>query len=150
MDRSVWLSILLVLLAVAFVVSGRVAMDAAKGYAAHQQLGEIEALAGAPPSPELAERVTATAGCVYGFRPPVRACWYVWADPSEPAYLAGVATRVRSEATTSAVAWGAGALLTWGLALLSAWKASRPRRPYRPVTLARHVAAHPPGGRLTP
>ena len=64
--------------------------------------------------------------------------------------LKAVATKVQSEALSSAAAWGTGAVLSWILVLIAAWKASRPPKPYRPMSIPRAVTTHPPGGRLTP
>ena len=106
-DRSFWLSILVLLLAVTLVMTGRAVLEAAKGLQGEALLAEIEVLAGRPSSVELAERVTEAAGCVRGFRPEVRSCWYAWAEPTRPDYLRVVAERVRADGTGEAIRWSA-------------------------------------------
>lgn len=148
MDRSFWLSILLLVLSLALVLSGRAVLEAAKGRQGGALLAEIDALAGQPSSVALAHRVTEAAGCIRGFRPGVRSCWYVWAEPSRPDYLRVVAERVRSDGTDAAIRWSALALPLWLVVVFAAWKTTRPRRPYRPPPLAPPVTAERPPGRL--
>ncbi len=135
MDRSFWLSILLLALSLSLVTSGRAILEAADGLQGDALVAEIDALGGQPSSLELAERVTEAAGCIRGFRPEVRSCWYVWAEPSRPDYLRVVAERVRDDGTGAAVRWAALAVPLWLLVVLAAWKATRPKRPYRPPPL---------------
>jgi hypothetical protein len=150
MDRSFWLSLLVLLLAVTLVVSGRAVLEAAKGLQGEALLSEIEALAGRPSSLELADRVTESAGCVRGFRPEVRSCWYAWAEPRRPDYLRVVAERVRADGSGEAVRWSALAMPLWVMAALAAWQATRPKRRYRPRPLSAPVTTQQPGGRLLP
>ncbi len=132
MDRSFWLSILLLALSLAFVLSGRAILEAADGFHGEALLAEIDELEGRPSSVALADRVTEAAGCIRGFRPEVRSCWYVWAEPSRPDYLRVVAQRVRDDGVGEAIRWTVVALPFWLLAGISAWKATRPKRAYRP------------------
>ena len=150
MDRSFWLSLMAVGLAVALLLTGRAAIDAVKAVEGSRLVAEIESLEGAPSSVELATRVTDAADCIYGFRPRVRSCWYVWADPSRPDYLMVVAERVRSDATGSAVSWAAGAFGFWLMAVITAWGARRPKRPFRLRSTSPPARIARPPGRLTP
>ena len=147
MDRSFWLSILLLVLALTLVLSGRAAMEAAKGLEGEALLAELDALAGRASSVELADRVTEAAGCVRGFRPEVRSCWYAWAEPSRPDYLRVVAERIRSDGTSEAVRWSALALPLWVAAVLAAWKVTRPKRQMRPPSPATAMPNQRPPGR---
>jgi hypothetical protein len=146
-DRSFWLSLLLLLLAVTLVMSGRAVIEAAKGLQGEALVAEIDALAGRPSSLELAERVTEAAGCVRGFRPEVRSCWWAWAQPERPDYLRVVAERVRADGTGEAVRWSTLAFPLWLLAMVAAWKATRPTSPYRPPPSSA-PATRQPRGRL--
>jgi hypothetical protein len=150
MDRSFWISLLVLLLAVTLLMSGRAVREAAKGLQGEALLSEIEALAGGPSSVELAERVTESAGCVRGSRPEVRSCWYVWAEPGRADYLRVVAERVRADGTGAAIRWSALAFPLWMVAVIAAWKATRPKRPYRPPPVSAPVKAQRSGGRLLP
>lgn len=150
MDRSFWFSILLLVLSVALVVSGRAYLEASKGMQGEALLAEIEALRGQPSNVELADRVTEAAGCVRGFRPEVRSCWYAWAEPSRPDYLRVVAERTRADGTNAATHWFVLALPLWLLAIFALWKATRPRQPFRPAPLTKALPADRPHGRLTP
>ncbi len=132
MDRSFWISILLLALSLALVLSGRAILEANHGLHGEALLAEIDALEGRPSSVALADRVTEAAGCIRGFRPEVRSCWYVWAEPSRPDYLRVVAQRVRDDGGGEATRWTLAALPFWLLAGISAWKATRPKRAYRP------------------
>ena len=148
MDRTLWLSFLALGLAMALVFTGRAALDSSKSLAATALVAEIERLDGAPASIELSERVTDAAGCLYGFRPPLRSCWYVWAQPSRPDYLMVVAERVRSDATGSVVPWAAGALAFWLLVIVTAWKARRPTPPIQRLPIPKPASAQTPPRRL--
>ncbi len=150
MDRSFWLSLMAVGLAIALLFTGRAALDTAKAFEGSRLVAEIENLEGTPSSVDLAIGVTDAAGCIYGVRPRVRSCWYVWADPSHPDYLMVVAERVRSDATSSAVSWAAGAFVFWLLAIITAWGASRPKPPLRLRPISPPVRIARPPGRLTP
>jgi hypothetical protein len=145
MDRSFWLSILLVVL----VLSGRAALEAAKGLEGEALLAELDALDGGASSVELADRVTEAAGCVRGFRPEVRSCWYAWAEPSRFDYLHVVAERVRSDGIGEAIRWSALAIPLWLAAALSAWKVTRPRGQMRPPPPATAVPNRRPPGHQT-
>ena len=149
MDRSFWLSILLVVLALTLVLSGRAALEAAKGLEGEALLAELDALEGGASSVELADRVTEAAGCVRGFRPEVRSCWYAWAEPSRSDYLRVVAERVRSDGTGEAIRWSALAIPLWVAAVLAAWKVTRPRRQMRPRPLTTAMPNQRPPGRQT-
>jgi hypothetical protein len=114
---------------------------------------EIERLDGAPSTRELADRVTEAAGCIYGNRPRVRTCWYAWAHPEEPRFLALIAERVQADSGGSALGYLLGALPFWLLALFGAWKATRPSRPLRPSLQAhasRRLDPPPPHSRPVP
>lgn len=150
MDRSLWLSLLLVALSMALVITGRTAMDVAQTAHASALVAEIDGLAGAPAATDLAERVTESAGCIYGFRPPVRSCWYVWAEPTRADYLRVVAERVRADAMREAALFGLVAVVLWAAVAITAWKATRPRPPYRPPRIVRSVRVDPPPRRLVP
>ena len=145
MDRSFWLSILLLVLSMTLVMSGRAALEAVKSREGEALLAEIEALAGRPASVELADRVTEAAGCVRGFRPEVRSCWYAWAEPERPDYLRVVAERVRSDGTGEAIRWAALALPLWLVASVAAWKVLRPGRSGQSRFSASAAAQPPPG-----
>ncbi len=147
MDRSFWLSILLLVLALTLVLSGRAAIEAAKGLEGEALLAELDALAGQASSVELADRVTEAAGCVRGFRPEIRSCWYAWAEPSRPDYLRVVAERIRSDGTGEALRWSALALPLWIAAVLAAWRVTRPRRQMRPPSAATAMPNQRPPGR---
>jgi hypothetical protein len=149
-DRSFWLSMLVLLLAVALVMTGRAVLEAARGLQGEALLVEIEVLEGRPSSVELAERVTEAAGCVRGFRPEVRSCWYAWAEPTRPDYLRVVAERVRADGTGEAIRWSALAFPLWVVAAVAAWKATRPKRPYRPPPSSAPARTQRSGGRLLP
>jgi hypothetical protein len=148
-DRSFWLSILLLVLALTLVLSGRAAIEAAKGLEGEALLAELDTLAGRASSVELADRVTEAAGCVRGFRPEVRSCWYAWAEPTRPDYLRVVAERVRSDGTGEAIRWSALALPLWVAAALAAWKVTRPRGQMRPPAPATAMPNRRPPGRQT-
>jgi len=150
MDRSFWLSLMAVGLAIALLLTGRAALDTAKAVEGSRLVAEIESLEGAPSSVELSTRVTDAAGCIYGFRPRVRSCWYVWADPSRPDYLMVVAQRVRSDATGSAVSWAAGAFVFWLMAIITAWGARRPTPRVRLHPIQPPITPERPPGRLMP
>jgi hypothetical protein len=150
MDRTFWLSLVAVGLAMALVLGSRAIMDAATYANGAALAAEIERLDGAPSSQELADRVTAAAGCIYGFRPRVHTCWYVWAHPERPAYLAVIAQRVQDDAGGSALGYGVASLPFWLLALLGAWRASKRPQVFRPSLLQPRVEPPRPHGRMMP
>jgi hypothetical protein len=136
MDRSIWLSFLALGLGVALLLTGRALADGQVYLRGASLAAEIEALAGAPSSQDLATRTTEAAGCIYGNQPRVRTCWYAWAHPERPAYLALIAERVQADAGGSALGHLIAALPFWLLVLLSAWKSTRTRPEFRPSLLA--------------
>jgi hypothetical protein len=151
MDRSFWLTLLFVVLSVALVVSGRAYLDVSEAIHGANLVAEIDDLGGQPSNVELADRVTEAAGCIRGFRPSVRSCWYAWADPSRPDYLRVVAERVRSDATSEARLFSGFAIVLWLLVILTAWKTTRPRPTFRDqLRRATATAKESPPGRLTP
>lgn len=153
MDRSLWLSLMALGLGIAVLLTGRALMDGLDYVNGVALTAEIERLEGAPSTQELADRVTEAAGCIYGDRPRVRTCWYAWAHPEEPRFLALIAERVQADSGGSALGYSLGALPFWLLALFSAWKASRPSRTLRPSLLtesSQRVDPPAPHGRLVP
>lgn len=152
MDRTLWLSLMALGLAIALLLSGRAVMDGVVYLEGARLAAEIEHLDGAPSSPALAERTTAAAGCILGDRPRVRSCWYAWAHPERPDYLAVIAQRVQDDSGGSALGYLLGALPFWLLVAVAAWKATRPTRPFRPSALQPSVeAVRPrPHGRMIP
>ena len=150
MDRSLWLSLLAVGLVIALLFTGRMALDARETVTAAGLITEIEGLEGAPASADLAERTTEAAGCLYGFRPRVHSCWYVWAAPTRADYLMVVAERAYSDSEGSTIGWATGSLPFWLLAAFAAWKAIRMPRPTRPSAMAPTVEPTRPAGRLMP
>ena len=104
---------------------------------------EIEALQGAPSSNDLMTRTTEAAGCEYGFQPPVRTCWYAWAEPQDPRFLAIIAQRVMDDSGGSALGYGLAALPFASLALFAGWRASRKPVVFRPSLMADQHAIKP-------
>lgn len=131
-DRSLWLSLMAVGLAIGVLVSLRAVDDASSYILGHELASEIASLGGEPSSEDLMTRTTESAGCLYGFRPPLATCWYAWAHPERPEYLALIAERVQADSGGSALAHLFIALPFWALAAFSLWKATRRRPPYRP------------------
>ena len=135
----------------ALVVTGRAFLDIRQTLHGAELVAEIDSLGGQPSSVELADRVTEAAGCIRGFRPTVRSCWYAWADPSKPDYLCVVAERVRADAAREAMLFSGSAIVLWILVLLTVWKASRPQPTYRERLQKATAPPKPqPPGRLTP
>lgn len=132
MDRSLWLSLLALGLGIAVLLSFRAALDGGNYLRGAALAAEIESLQGAPSSQDLTERTTEAAGCVYGNQPRVRTCWYAWAHPERPEYLAVIAERVKADSGGSALGHLSGAIPFWLLVVVAAWKASRPRPGFRP------------------
>lgn len=151
MDRTMWISLMALGLGLAVLLTGRAFIDGVDYLHAVDLAAEVESLDGAPSSQDLAERVTEAAGCIYGNRPPVRTCWYAWARPENPRFLAIIAARVQADAGGSALGHLFASLPFWALALVSAWKASRPSRPLRPslsVPPSHRLDPPPPHGRM--
>jgi len=132
MDRSLWLSLLALGLGIAVLLSLRAVSDGSDYLRGAALAAEIESLQGAPSSKDLADRTTEAAGCVYGNRPRVRTCWYAWAHPERPEYLALIAERVKADSGGSALGYLSGAVPFWLLVVVAAWKATRPRAEFRP------------------
>lgn len=153
MDRSSWLSLLVLGLGLALLLTARAATDGMVYLEGAALAAEIEQLDGAPSSKDLADRTTGAAGCIYGDRPRVRTCWYAWAHPERPEYLAVIAERVQNDSGGSALGYFSAALPFWVLALFAAWKSTRQRQPLRP-SLAKSQVGPPrpprPHGRLIP
>jgi hypothetical protein len=143
MDRMSWLSLLVVGLAVALLLTSRAALDGADFVNGATLQAEVQALDGEPSTKELADRVTGAAGCVYGYRPRLQTCWYAWAHPERPAYLEIIATRVMADSGGSALGYAFASLPFWLLALVSGWKASRWRPPASPVRLTPRIEPAP-------
>jgi len=139
MDRSFWLSLMALGLAVGTLLGLRVADDTSSYLLGRALAVEIEQLKGAPSSEDLATRTTEAAGCIYGFQPPVRSCWYAWAHPERPQYLALIAQRIQDDAGGSALGYLSVALPFWLLAAFSARQAMRPRRRLQPSLARPHV-----------
>ena len=149
MDRSLWLSLLAVGLSLAVLFTVRAVVDGQRSLHATSLIARIEALKGGPSTQELAEEVNGAAGCIYGNRPEVRSCWYVWQAPTRADYQMVVAERVLTDSTGSAISWALGSAPFWVLAGFSAWKATRPKLKFRPSTAA--VTGGPrPSGRPVP
>lgn len=150
MDRSIWLSLLALGLGVGLLLGIRAGMDGADYFHGASLAAEIRALDGAPSSHELMTQTTEGAGCLYGIQPPVRTCWYAWAEPENPAFLAIIAQRIMDDSGGSALGYGFAALPFLALALLSAWKATRQQPVFRPSLLAQQQSLKPPSpdGRL--
>ena len=151
MDRTFWLSLMVLGLGIAVLLTARAATDGATYLRGVSLAAEIQQLDGAPSSPDLADRTTEAAGCIYGNRPRVHTCWYAWAHSERPEYLAVIADRIQVDSGGSALGYFAGALPFWVLALVAAWRASRRRTPFRPSALQRpRVEPMGPPGRLMP
>jgi hypothetical protein len=149
MDRSLWLSLMAVGLSLAVLFTVRAVLDAERAVHAADIKARIEALDGGPSTEALAEEVNEAAGCIYGNRPEIRTCWYVWQAPTRADYQLVVAERVLADSTSSAVSWALGSLPFWLLAGFSGWKATRPRQKFRPSTTP--VPGRPrPTGRPVP
>lgn len=150
MDRSIWLSLLALGLGVALLLGARAATDGADYLHGASLAAEIEALAGAPSDHDLMTRTTEAAGCQYGFQPPVRTCWYAWAQPERPEFLAIIAQRVMNDSGGSALGYALAALPFALLALFASWKATRKPPVFRPSLLAkeRSIKPTPTPGRL--
>jgi hypothetical protein len=136
MDRSFWLSLVALGLGIALLLTGRAVMDGVVYLQGVSLAAEIESLDGAPSSKELADRTTEAAGCIYGNRPRVRTCWYAWAHPERPEYLAVIAQRVQDDSGGSALGYLLGALPFWLLAIFAAWRSTRPVTRIRPSAAA--------------
>ena len=119
-------------LGIAVLLTGRAAMDGGVYFEGVSLAAEIEGLDGTPSSQDLADRTTEAAGCIYGDRPRVRTCWYVWAHPERPQYLAVIAERIKADSGGSALGYLAGATPFWLLVLFAAWRATRARPKIRP------------------
>lgn len=143
MDRSIWLSLMALGVGVVLLLGGRAVMDGADYLRGASLAAEIEALAGAPSDEDLMTRTTEAAGCLYGFQPPVRTCWYAWAEPERPEFLAIIARRVMDDSGGSALAYALGALPFGLLVLLAGWKATRAQPVFRPSLAARQRAMEP-------
>jgi len=150
MDRSIWLSLLALGLGIALLLGIRAGMDGADYLRGAALASEIEALQGAPSSQELMTRTTEAAGCLYGFQPPIFTCWYAWAQPERPEFLAIIAQRVMDDSGGSALGYALAALPFALLALLSGWRATRKQQVFRPSLLAQQTRMEPPStdGRL--
>lgn len=150
MDRSIWLSLLALGLGIALLLGARVWLDGSDYLLGASLAAEIEALDGAPSDEDLMTRTTEAAGCLYGFQPPVRTCWYAWAEPQEPRFLAIIAQRVMNDAGGSALGYAVAALPFVLLALLASWKSTRTPHVFRPSLMAKQdtLKAPPTDGRL--
>jgi hypothetical protein len=137
-------------LGVAVLLSGRAVLDGLDYVTGVNLAAEIERLDGAPSSQDLATRTTEAAGCIYGDRPRVRTCWYAWAHPERPEFLAIIAERIQADSGGSALGYLFGSLPFWVLALFAAWRATRPQKPFRPSLMAPPPKPPPPHGRLMP
>jgi hypothetical protein len=149
MDRSFWLSLMVLGLCIAVLLSLRAATDGVVYLQGAALATEIEALNGAPSSDDLMTRTTEAAGCLYGNRPPVFTCWYAWAHPERSEYLALIAERVRADSGGSALGYLGGALPFWLLALFSGWKATRPSSTFRHKFMTPRVDPPRTHGRIT-
>jgi hypothetical protein len=125
MSRLSWLSLAIVALSIAIVLTGRAALESDRVSMGTRLVAEVDALAGATPPAELSTRVTAAAECYPRLVPPDKACLYVWAYPSRADYLRLVASRLQGSATTAAVLWGIVAAIFWVVAGVLTWKAMR-------------------------
>jgi hypothetical protein len=150
MDRSLWLSLMAVGLVLALLFTVRAAVDAGLGLHAASLIEQIEAFEGGPSTEELGEAVNAAAGCIYGNRPRIRSCWYVWQAPTRGDYQLVVGERVLADASSSAVSWALGSLPFWIIALFAAWKATRRPVPFKPARSSPTPDRPRPGGRLIP
>jgi hypothetical protein len=150
MDRSLWLSLMAVGLVLALLFSLRAVVDARLALHAASLIERIEAFDGGASTVELGEAVTAAAGCVFGDRPAIRSCWYVWQAPTRADYQLVVGERVQADASGSAVSWGLASLPFWIVALLSAWKAAQRKVPFKPVRTSPAPERSRPGGRMVP
>lgn len=140
-------------LGIAVLLSGRALLDGMDYMNGVNLAAEVQRLDGAASSQDLAHRVTEAAGCIYGNRPPVRTCWYAWAHPEDPRFLAIIAQRVQDDSGGSALSYLLWSLPFWVLAAVSGWKASRPTKPFRPSLVAhptRPLDPPTPEGRLVP
>lgn len=150
MDRSIWLSFLALGLGVTLILGARAWLDGSDYILGASLAAEIEALQGAPSDEDLMTRTTEAAGCLYGTRPPVRTCWYAWAEPERPEFLAIIAQRVMDDSGGSALGYASAALPFALLALFAGWKATRTPQVFRPSLLAKQARIEPPrpDGRL--
>jgi len=150
MDRSIWLSLLALGLGIALLLGARAWLDGSSYVLGASLAAEIEALDGASSSEDLMTRTTEAAGCLYGIQPPVRTCWYAWAEPEESRFLAVIAQRVMDDSGGSALGYGLGGLPFALLALFAGWKATRAPKVFRPSLIAKQDAmkAPPRDGRL--
>ncbi|MEX1333811.1 MAG: hypothetical protein AB1Z66_00760, partial [Candidatus Limnocylindrales bacterium] len=128
---------------VVLLLGGRAIMDGADYLRGASLAAEIEALAGAPSNEDLMTRTTEAAGCLYGIQPPVRTCWYAWAEPERPDFLAIIAQRVMDDSGGSALAYALGALPFASMVMLAGWKATRAPQVLRPSLLAKQRAVKP-------
>ena len=150
MDRSIWLSLMALGLSIGVLLTGRALLDSVD-YLRGVTLGaEIAALDGAPSDEDLMTRTTEAAGCIYGNQPRVRTCWYAWAHPERPEYLALIAERVQADSGGSVIGYFLGALPFWVLAIFAGWKSTRPVPEFRPSLMAPRVESRPPQGRMVP
>lgn len=150
MDRSFWLSLMALGLGIALLLGGRAALDGLDYVRGVDLAAEIERLDGAPSSQELATRVTEAAGCIYGDRPRVRTCWYAWAHPERPEFLAVIAERIQADSGGSTLGYLFASLPFWLLAGLAAWRMTKPPKPFRPSLIAPPVKPPPPHERMVP
>ena len=150
MDRSLWLSLMALGLGIGLLLGIRAGMDGADYLRGASLATEIQALQGAPSTAELMTRTTEAAGCLYGIQPPVRTCWYAWAEPERADFLAIIAQRIMDDSGGSALGYGIAALPFLLLALFSGWKATRKQPVFRPSLLVKQQALEPPApdGRL--
>jgi len=144
MDRSIWLSLLFLGTGITLLLGARAWLDGSDYILGASLAAEIEALEGAPSDEDLMVRTTEAAGCLYGFQPPVRTCWYAWAEPEEPRFLAIIAQRVMNDAGGSALGYGLVALPFAALALFAGWRATRTPKVFRPSLLAKQDALKAP------
>ena len=70
MDRTLWLSLMVLGLGIAVLLTGRAVMDGTTYLRGVSLAAEIQRLDGAPSSQDLADRTTEAAGCIYGNRSP--------------------------------------------------------------------------------
>ena len=150
MDRSFWLSLMVLGLGVAVLLTGRSGMDGVDYLKGASLAAEIAALNGAPSSEELMTRTTEAAGCIFGDRPRVHTCWYAWAQPERAEFLAIIAERVKADSGGAALAYLGGALPFWLLAAFSGWKAARPKSSFERSLLTHRADPPRPQGRPTP
>jgi len=125
MSRVSLLSMAIVALSIALLLTGRAALESDRVSLGTRLVAEVDALAGAAPPPELSARVAEAAECYPRLVAPDKACLYVWAHPTRADYLRLVASRLQESATSAAILWGVGAVLFWLVTMALAWKAIR-------------------------